>query len=213
MEIGGSTVRRQGFGVGRIEAFSDGVLAIVITLLVLEIRAPELHDGTSSAEAWRALLALAPKVAGFLLSFVFVAVFWVNHHRFFQTVRRADWALLWSNNLLLLFLCAIPFPTAFIGDHPRNPVAVALFAALLTAAGVAFNAMWRQARRRRLIDPTVDAGTVDRAIRRGMVGPAAYALAALVAPFALQVSWVVFGAVPLFYAWPTRGVAGNEKGE
>jgi uncharacterized membrane protein len=70
------------FGVSRIEAFSDGVLAIVITLLVLEIKAPELHFPTSSAEAWHELIALAPKFAGFLLSFLFVAVFWVNHHRF-----------------------------------------------------------------------------------------------------------------------------------
>lgn len=204
---------RQSFGVGRIEAFSDGVLAIVITLLVLEIKSPELHDTTSSAEAWQALVALAPKVASFLLSFLFVAVFWVNHHRFFQLVRRADWALLWSNNLLLLLLCAIPFPTAFLGDHPRNPVAVGLFAVLLMAAGVAFNAMWRQARRHQLIDQAVDMALIQRAIRRGLVGPVAYGLAGVLAPFANPLSWLIFVIVPLFYAWPTRERRSNSTGE
>jgi uncharacterized membrane protein len=192
------------FGVNRIEAFSDGVLAIVITLLVFKIKSPELHVPTSSAEAWHALVALAPKFASFLLSFLFIAVSWVNHHRFFQIVQRSDWGLLWSNNLLLLLLCTIPFPTAFMGDHPSNPVAVALFAFLLLLAGLAFNSMWRQARRRRLIDESVGEELVSRAVTRGLVGPAAYACAALLAPFALPISWIIFLVVPLFYAWPTR---------
>lgn len=196
--------QKQTFGVGRVEAFSDGVLAIVITLLVLELKSPELHDPSSSAEAWQALVALGPKIASFLLSFLFVAVFWVNHHRFFHIVRRADWALLWLNNLLLLLLCAIPFPTAFLGDNPHNPVAVAVFAVLVMAAGLAFNTMWRLARRRNLIDPTVDLETIKRAILRGVVGPGAYALAALLAPLAIPVSWTIFLIVPLFYAWPGK---------
>lgn len=204
---------RQSFGVGRIEAFSDGVLAIVITLLVLEIKSPELHDATSASEAWNALVALAPKIASFLLSFLFVAVFWVNHHRFFHLVRRADWALLWSNNLLLLLLCAVPFPTAFLGDHPRNPVAVALFAVLLMAAGIAFNAMWRQARRHQLIDQAVDMALIQRAILRGLVGPVAYGLAAVLAPFVIPLSWLIFMSVPLFYAWPATERKGNSTGE
>jgi uncharacterized membrane protein len=141
-----------------------------------------------------------------------VAVFWVNHHRFHQLVRRADWALLWLNNLLLLLLCAVPFPTAFIGDHPRNPVAVALFATLLMTASVAFNAMWRHARSRELIDPAVASGVVARAIRRGLVGPLAYACAALAATVAVPISWAVFGAIPLFYAWPLRNKAIDSEG-
>ena len=163
-------MRNTTFGVSRIEAFSDGVLAIVITLLVLEIKSPELHVPTSTMEALHALLALAPKFASFLLSFLFIAVFWVNHHRFFLLVRRADWGLLWSNNILLFLLCTIPFPTAFMGDHPNNPVAVALFAFLLLLAGLAFNSMWRQAQRRRLMDETVGEELVSRAITRGSAG-------------------------------------------
>lgn len=190
------------FSVNRIEAFSDGVLAIVITLLVLEIKSPDLHVPTSPMEALHALLALAPKFASFLLSFLFIAVFWVNHHRFFLLVRQADWGLIWSNNLLLLLLCTVPFPTAFMGDHPNNPVAVALFAFLLLLAGLAFNSMWRQARRRRLMDETVGEELVSRAIARGLVGPVVYACAALLAPLTLPISWAIFLIVPLYYAWP-----------
>lgn len=120
----------------RIEAFSDGVLAIIITLLVLEIKVPELHNAHSIAEAFHALNALTPKFLSFVLSFVFVAVFWVNHHQFFHLVRHADRWLLWLNNLLLLTLSFVPFPTAFIGDYPRNPVALALFGVALMAAGI-----------------------------------------------------------------------------
>jgi uncharacterized membrane protein len=124
--------------------------------------------------------------------------------RFFLLVRRSDWGLLWSNNLLLFLLCTIPFPTAFMGDHPSNPVAVALFAVLLFLASLTFNTMWRHARRRELIDESVGDEIVSRAIARGLVGPAAYVCAALLAPFATAISWMIFLVVPVFYAWPTR---------
>jgi uncharacterized membrane protein len=90
-----------------------------------------------------------------MLSFFFIAVFWVNHHRFFLLVRQSDWGLLRSNNLPLFLLCAIPFPKAFMGDHPMNPVAVALFVFLLLLAGMAFNSIWRPARWKRLIGESV----------------------------------------------------------
>jgi uncharacterized membrane protein len=186
----------------RLEAFSDGVLAIVITLLVLEIKVPPLPHGAGVAEAASALAALAPKFAAFLLSFLFIAVFWVNHHRFFALVKTVDGGLLWLNNFLLLFLCFVPFPTAFAGDHPWNAAPLALFAAVLLMAGLTFNAMWRYARSRGLFAGTVDAALVGRAARRGLVGPAAYALAGLAAPLAPALSWLGFFLIPAYYALP-----------
>lgn len=91
-----------------------GVLAIVITLLVLEIKAPHLASASDGGEALAALAALGPKFLGYLLSFFVVAVFWVNHHRFFRLVARVDTRLLWLNTRLLLALSFIPFPTAMI---------------------------------------------------------------------------------------------------
>jgi Endosomal/lysosomal potassium channel TMEM175 len=107
------------FTASRVEAFSDGVLAIVITLLVLEIKTPRLHSTENVGQAWLALVDLVPKFASFFLSFFFIAVFWVNHHRLFALIRKVDWGILWLNNLLLLLLCFVPFPTAFIGDGRR----------------------------------------------------------------------------------------------
>ena len=141
--------------LGRVEAFSDGVLAIVITLLVLEIRVPHLHDALSGAEALAALRVLIPKFGSFLLGFAYVAIFWVNHHRFFTLLRESDSNFVWLNNLLLLFLCFIPFPTAFIGEYPSNAVSLALFALVLMGAGAVFTAMWHYAYHRGLMNRSV----------------------------------------------------------
>jgi uncharacterized membrane protein len=192
------------FGTSRIEAFSDGVLAIVITLLVLEIKIPELDSPGSSSEAWAALRDLFPKFAGFFLSFLFIAVFWVNHHRFFALVTRVDWGLLWLNNLLLLFLCFVPFPTAFVGNHPGNPVAIALFASVLMLSGVAFNIMWRYVRQRGFIEVEVRGKRVHKAIRRGLIGPIAYMISGVAGFFESQISWLIFFAVPVLYALPDQ---------
>lgn len=186
-------------GPGRLEAFSDGVLAIAITLLVLEIKVPHLEAGLSVGETVQALLALTPKFVSYLLSFVFIAVFWVNHHRFFRLVERVDAGLLWLNILLLLALSFIPFPTAMIGEYPDNPVALALFALVLMAAGIAFNLMWRHSQARSLYHNDVAAALVDRAKRRGLLGPALYALAAVAAFVLPAAAWVLFIAIPALY--------------
>lgn len=191
------------FTTTRVEAFSDGVLAIAITLLVLEIRVPHLESPVDVPATLSALLALSPKLAGFLLSFLFIAVFWVNHHRFFGLIRRVDAGLLWLNNLLLFLLCFIPFPTAFMGDYPNNPVTIGLFALVLVLAGLAFNGMWRHALTHRLYEEHVAPEMVQGALRRGLVGPAAYAAAGLLALAWPPAAWVIFLLVPLYYALPS----------
>ncbi|MFM7584187.1 MAG: TMEM175 family protein, partial [Caldilinea sp.] len=169
-------------GPGRLEAFSDGVLAIAITLLVLEIQMPHLNATGDAREAFAALIALGPKFLGYLLSFLFIAVFWVNHHRFFQLIKHVDAGLLWLNVLLLLALSFIPFPTGMIGEYPSNATGLALFALVLMAAGLVFNLMWRHADAQHLyheeVRPTL---VVSSAKRLGLVGPALYLLAALLA--------------------------------
>jgi uncharacterized membrane protein len=104
----------------RLEAFSDGVIAIIVTLLVLEIKVPHL-EAPSWAGFVAALAPLAPKLIGFAFSFFTVAIFWVNHHGFFHRLKHSTWRLLWHNNLLLFCLSIIPFTTAFV-RFPREPV-------------------------------------------------------------------------------------------
>ena len=188
----------------RTEAFSDGVLAIVITLLVLEIRVPHLHDALSRREAWDALRALTPKFASFVLSFVYVAIFWVNHHHFFDLIRKVNPGLIWRNNLLLLFLCFVPFPTAFIGEYPSNPVGLALFAVVLMAAGLVFTVMWHYAHRKRLMDPRVPDEVAKQAVKSGMMGPPLYAFATLGAFASPWIAWTVFFIVPVFFFFHSK---------
>lgn len=191
-------------GPGRLEAFSDGVLAIAITLLVLEIKAPHLAAPADAREALVALVALGPKFLSYLLSFLFIAVFWVNHHRFFRLVQRVDTGLLWLNIVLLLALSFIPFPTALIGEYPRNPTALALFAVVLMLAGIAFNLMWRHAAGRRLYHEGVPPAAIARATARGLIGPVAYGLAALMAFIFPAAAWAIFIVVPLVYVFGNR---------
>ena len=188
----------------RVEAFTDGVLAIVITLLVLEIRVPHLHEALSRGEAVQALRLMGPKFFSFFLSFVYVAIFWVNHHHFFDLIRDASPGLMWLNNLLLLFLCFVPFPTAFIGEYPANPVGLALFAAVLMAAGAVFTVMWSYAYRRGLMERSVRKDVVQEAVRSGLLGPPLYAVAAVGAFAAPWIAWTIFWAVPIFYFFHTK---------
>src|SRR5882724_7117601 len=100
----------------RIEAFSDGVFAIVVTLLVLELKIPELHDHKGAAELGDKLLAIAPKFLSWLISFIIVCKFWLNHHHVLSLAANANYGLVWINSLFLMLQSFIPFPTALMGE-------------------------------------------------------------------------------------------------
>ena len=118
-------------GTNRIEAFSDGVIAVIITIMVLELKLPSDTTLTS-------LLSLAPQFLSYLLSFLVVAIMWVNHHHLLHSAHHADARLLWANNNLLFWMSLVPFVTAYMGNHYRDPRAVALYGAILSFCGMAF---------------------------------------------------------------------------
>lgn len=93
--------------------------------------------------AWQAIIPILPKLAGFLISFVTVAIFWVNHHHFFHPIKMSNSALMWYNNHLLFWLAVVPFVTAFLGDYPTLPLVVALYGFVLCMAALAFTLMIR----------------------------------------------------------------------
>lgn len=129
---------------GRLEAFSDGMFAIILTILVLELRVPELEN--SSFAAFQAgLLELAPKFFAFLFSFFIIAIFWINHHAIFHQIHKVDTKLLWLNIGLLFFASLFPFITAFVGDYIMNPYVVALYPLNMTFSSVMLNALWKHA--------------------------------------------------------------------
>src|ERR1700676_3442872 len=122
----------------RIKALSDGVFAIIITLLVLEIHVPEVQDKNISAALEHSLLAMTPKFLSYILSFVLVCIWWVAHHHLFHILKRSDRGLLWLNSLFLLWLAFIPFPTALMGDFPGERIAVLGDAVAKTLLGGVF---------------------------------------------------------------------------
>jgi uncharacterized membrane protein len=171
----------------RLEAFSDGVFAIAVTLLVLEIKVPEVDSGHSLA---RGLLDLWPSYAGFSVSFITIGIIWVNHHAVFATVHSVDRPLLFKNLLLLLTVSFIPFPTAVMAEYLRadngENLAVAFYAGSFFVMGIAFRQIWPHAAR-------------NWASR---VGPALYLAAAAVAFLNAYLSLAICAGLALYYALP-----------
>ena len=115
----------------RLEAFSDGVIAILITIMVLELRTPEGHD-------WAALLSLEHRFFPYALSFVMLGIYWNNHHHMIHMTDRATGAILWANLHLLFWLSLVPFGTAWVGETVLAPVPTAVYSAILMLAGTAY---------------------------------------------------------------------------
>jgi uncharacterized membrane protein len=116
---------------GRLEAFSDGVIAIIITIMVLELRVP--HDAN-----WRSLVPIAPVFLSYVLSFVFVGIYWSNHHHLLQVVERVNGGVLWANLHLLFWLSLTPFVTAWMGENKFAAVPVSLYGGVLLGAAIAY---------------------------------------------------------------------------
>jgi uncharacterized membrane protein len=115
----------------RLEAFSDGVLAIIITIMVLEFKVPEGIDSDS-------IKPLLPKFLSYILSFIYVGIYWNNHHHMMHTVKRVNGAILWANLHLLFWLSLIPFVTAYIGENHFAPFPMMMYGVILLMNGVAY---------------------------------------------------------------------------
>lgn len=186
----------------RLELFSDGVFAILITLLAIDIHVPFLAD-ESTATVLTGIMRTMPHIWSFGFSFFALAVFWVNHHHFFHTIDKTDWVLLWHNMHLLFWLALIPFTTAFLGEYPTAPVIAAIYALNLALAAAAFSFMTQHAYFHGCFT-TADVPEKERRdfVRRGRMGAFAYAFAALMAFGSVWVTWALILAIPLYYVVP-----------
>jgi uncharacterized membrane protein len=118
-------------GKDRLAAFSDGVIAIIITIMVLELKVPQGAD-------WAALRALAPNMVSYVLSFVYLAIYWNNHHNLLHTVTRVDGLILWANSHLLFWLSLVPAATSWMGEYFLEPLPTALYGAILLMPAIAY---------------------------------------------------------------------------
>lgn len=182
---------------GRMEAFSDGVLAIIITIMVLELKVP--HGATLDA-----LIPLIPVVLSYVLSFVFVGIYWNNHHHLLQAIRHVDGAVLWANLHLLFWLSLIPFVTAWMGENQFAPWPVALYGVVLLFASIAYYILARA-----LIAAHGTDSVLATALGRDVKGKVSVVAYAAAIPLALASSWLAFGLfvlVAIMWLVPDRRI-------
>ncbi len=187
----------------RVEAFSDGVFAIAITLLVLEIKVPPIEDlGLGLLRLWSSYLAYA-------ISFIVIGAIWINHHTMFAWFVRVDQKLLILNTLHLMFVAFLPFPTAVLSEafhtSSSQEVATAFYAGTLTIIGVFVTTMWRYAEsHRELLDAAISPEQAKAIEKRILIGPIGYAVATILAFINPWLSITLFIALNAFYLWPRR---------
>jgi uncharacterized membrane protein len=184
----------------RIVFFSDAVFAIVITLLVLEIKVPHIEKEHFSDAALRhALPALLPKFLGFVYSFFIVGMMWFEHHRIFRFITAFDPGLIWRNLIFLLFVAFIPFPTALFSEYIQSQTAFILYAASFAFAALTKLWIWRHAVKNRdtLLSKNTDDETVKRLSRRSLAVPIVCCIAIGMSFIAVGFGGLSFLLIPL----------------
>jgi uncharacterized membrane protein len=180
---------------GRMEAFSDGVIAILITIMVLELPKPE---GTS----WSALQDDLPVLLAYVLSFVYLGIYWNNHHHMLQATHRVSGPMLWANLHLLFWLSLVPFTTAWLGEHELATAPAAAYGIVLLAAALAYYLLERV-----IVRSQGEGSVVARAVGRdlkGRLSPLAYAVGIGLSFLAPWLAVAIYAAVALVWLVPDR---------
>ncbi|HEY7606892.1 MAG TPA: TMEM175 family protein [Actinomycetes bacterium] len=180
-------------GLGRLLALADGVFAIALTLLVIEITLPE---GTSDARLGAALVTVGPHYFAYVLSFAVIARFWIAHHNTFRYIGGYDDPLIWLNFLLLLFVAFLPFPTSVLGEHGDTPTGATFYGAVLACTSAASGVLlWYASGPGHLLRPDVDHRQVRRSRISSLAGTVYFVATlpvALLAPYVAMGLWLLW---------------------
>jgi uncharacterized membrane protein len=183
----------------RIINLSDGVFAIAITLLILDIRVPDMPESLVATELPAALLALWPKYLGYLLSFVGISTFWMIHQSIFRPIRAYDRVLLYLNFVFLMVVAFVPFPTSLLGEYGNHQLPVAIYAATLAIGRLLLTAIhWYSTRDGRLLEEVQDPRTARFFLIRGLTIPAIFLLSIGISFFSVSAAiwtWFIMLAV------------------
>jgi uncharacterized membrane protein len=195
-------------GTGRLEAFSDGVLAIILTIMVLELHVPEGGAGLA------ALHAVWPKFVSYVLSFIYIGIYWNNHHHLLHVTERVNGAVLWSNLHLLFWLSLVPFTTAWVGENHFAPTPMALYGFVLLMAAVAYYIL--QLTLLAAAGPDSRLGSALGSDFKGKISPVAYLIAIAAAVYqAPMIAAALYVAVALLWLVPDtrmeRAVAASHE--
>ncbi len=182
---------------GRLEAFSDGVIAILITIMVLELKVPHGDD-------WHALEPILPAFLTYTLSFIFLGIYWNNHHHTFQAVARINGRILWANLHLLFWLSLVPVVTGWVGDNSRAAAPAATYGVILLLAGVAYTIMIRE-----ILREEGPNSRLARAIGNDVKGKISVGLYVIAIPLAFVSPWIadaIYVTVVLIWLVPDRRI-------
>ena len=186
----------------RLEAFSDGVIAIIITIMVLELHVPEDHSP-------RGLLRIWPVFFSYVLSFITVAIYWVNHHHLIHLAHHANGKILWSNMNLLFWISLFPFSTAFLGESHTTPIAVMIYGAVAAAAAISYYFLQCVISAQHASDPRISA-LHEHLRRKGLKAIGIYLLSL---PLAFVSTWLALALIALpalMYFMPDSKIEANQ---
>ena len=182
----------------RLEAFSDGVLAIIITIMVLEIKVP--HD-----TSWKALSELAPVFNSYVLSFIYIGIYWGNHHHLLHTIKHVSWRIIWSNLHLLFWLSLIPFATGWMGENHFEQNTVILYGVLFICCAIAFTILQLIIQKEHPKNPKLE--IAFRKLRtKGMISLAGYISGVALAFVNTTYSFLLYVAIAILWLIPDRGI-------
>jgi uncharacterized membrane protein len=206
-------VGRRTDDTARLETFADGVLAIAITLLILEVKVPHVEGRALGS----ALLDQWPSYAGFLVSFLTIGIIWVNHHHMFKLIGRTNHTFLMLNVVFLMTICILPWPTALIADYVRDTqgrvVATVVYGGVMTSVAVMFNVVWRYASANsRLLVTKIGDEALAKMHRNYLAGPLVYGTATVLAFFVPYVSLGIFAALAVYWLLPGTGPRSSALG-
>ncbi len=187
-------------GKGRLEAFSDGVLAIIITIMVLELHAPEGND-------WTALRELAPTFLSYVLSFIFIGIYWNNHHHLWHAAKWVNGPILWANLHLLFWLSLVPFVTGWMGENDFAQLPVALYGFVLWMSGLAYYILTRTMVELHGQDSVIATALGNKV--KEIASLVAYALAIALSFVNTGLSLALYVIVALMWLIPDRRIEGT----
>lgn len=185
----------------RIEAFSDGVMAIMITLMIFDLKLQSLPDDKT---VWKELALVAPKFVSYGISFLMISIMWVNHHQLFHQIRQADRKLLWYSIHLLFWMSLIPFGTNFIGANPALWQASFLYGIIFFMSALSFTLLRNYVIRKDLLHDYIHKEAAASVSNKNRVALLLYLLASLVSLISVYLSFVLFLIVPAMYFIPEK---------
>jgi uncharacterized membrane protein len=192
-------------GTQRLEAFSDSVFAIVMTLLFINLSVPEIQNQTDWKELLNTVWHLAPKFLSIFISFSFVAIFWVAHHQFFRTLQKTTRGLLWLNLVFLFLVCFVPFPAAIMSEFPNNKTSGVFFGTTVLMTSILLVILrWYAWVRHEEITDVSNKENINRSINRGIVMILIYAVGITVSFFYPIGAIVIYLLTPLTLLFPVK---------